>query len=225
MAIEKCKVKESNIRVVEDTYGGNTYYVTLPGKNMREQALCFRPLKKQPAIRCTQQAGWDTSHLGTGACKLHGGCVDGVKITTGKYSRATKMRLNDNIQKYLDGDRNILLSLDYELAATKAVLDEFLEKKFVDTDDDNYGSSFNKFVEIIGTLGTLVEKISKMETRNTMTAAQVMYLRATVLDLLMKYIPDANMRETAARELAMRMGGDIAVDNIRRSEYTLPKEV
>jgi hypothetical protein len=50
-----------------------------------------------------------------------------------------------------------------------------------------------------------------VENRNTLTAAQVLYLRATVADIIMKYLPDPFERERAAKEIANRMGGDMTV--------------
>ena len=70
-------------------------------------------------------------------------------------------------------------------------------------------------------MSNLVEKISKIDNRNALTAAQVLYLRATVADLLMKYLPDPQLREKAAKELAVRLGGDVEV-TMPRSEYSLP---
>lgn len=223
MSVPLANVRKSNIRVESDTVGGDTYFVKLPGRWETEKALCFRQMKNDHALRCTHEAGYGTDHVGTGACKYHGGNSVG-RITTGQHATKARMRLDGKIQQYLGQDRAKVLDLTYELAATRAVFQEFLEEKFPGTEDEEYGIALFRFNQMIGTLGTLVEKISKIENRNTLTAAQVLYLRATVTDLLLKYIPDPDVREQAVRELAIRMGGDVEVE-MSRSEYSLPGKV
>lgn len=221
--ILKTRVKQNNIRVEEGTAGGRTYYVILPGTR-EEKPICFRQIKKDPTMRCTNPAGYDTWHLGSGACKFHGGNNSNhPNITNGKTARISKMRLAADIDNYLNKDRATLLDLSYELAASRVMFREFLEERFPDPTSDEYGIALHRFTEIVGTIGSLVDKISKIENRNTLTAAQVMYLRATVADLLIKYIADPEERERAVRELATRMGGEIKQDvEMRRSEYSLP---
>jgi len=223
MSILKSKVKPSNIRSEEGTAGGRTYYVILPGTK-EEKALCFRQIKKDPTLRCTNPAGYDTWHNGSGACKFHGGNNSNhPNIVTGKKAVMTKMRLDDQIQAYLNDDRGKLLDLSYELAASRAMFNEFLNEKFPDPSSEDYGIALHRFTELIGTIGSLVDKISKIENRNSLTTAQVMYLRATVADLLIKYVTDPEGRERAVRELVSRMGGDVSHEmEMRRSEYTLP---
>jgi hypothetical protein len=83
-----------------------------------------------------------------------------------------------------------------------------------------YSDAFLKMQQLVGTLGNLAEKMSRIENRNTLTAAQVLYLRATVADLLMKYIQDPYDRDRAAKELASRMGGDVnQTIEMQGSEY------
>ena len=107
-------------------------------------------------------------------------------------------------------DREELLDLTYHLAATRVIFDEFIGD-YPNPDDEDYGLWFHRFTNLIGTMGTLVEKISKVDSRNSLTAAQVLYIRAILVDMFLKYIPDADMREQAIRELASRMGGDVQV--------------
>lgn len=216
-------------KVIDGTPGGKTYIVKIPGEKL-EKAICFRPLHHQEGMRCTNPAGYGTWHPGEGACKFHGGATENNgRISTGRTAKAARQRLAGDIQKYLDKDRSELLDLSYELAATKAIFDEFLDT-YPDLnamDEDSIGE-YNKWIyryqAMIQTLGGLVDKASRMENRNTLTAAQVLYLRATVADILMKYIKDPSDRDRAAKELAMRMGGDVEEDvEMRRSEFALPK--
>jgi hypothetical protein len=129
---------------------------------------------------------------------------------TGRKAVKTKNRLADQIDDYLNKDREDLLDLTYHLAATRVIFDEFIEG-YPDPEADDYGLWFHRFTNLIGTMGTLVEKISKVDARNSLTAAQVLYIRAVMVDMFLKYIPDPDLREQALRDLASRMGGDVEV--------------
>lgn len=204
------------VKVEEGTLGGDTYYVKRNG-DKEAKALCFRKLHGQPDKRCTHPAGYRTNHVGVGACSRHGGAEKRPYITTGKNAVKTKIRLAEKIDDYLHKSRDELLDLTDHLAATRAIFDEMMED-FPSPDDQNYGLWFGRFNAMITTLGTLVDKISRIDSRNTLTAAQVLYLRATMVDVMMKYIQDPGDRERAIRELASRMGGDVGVE-------MLPSEV
>jgi hypothetical protein len=222
MSVEFSKIRAGNIREEPGTPGGTTYFVKLPA-NREEKAICFRRMHKDHALRCTNPAGYKTWHVGTGACAFHGGNTSAnPNIRTGRTAFVTRTRLNDQIQEYLNQDRGKLLNLDYELATAKAIYAEMVSL-FPEPGDDNYGIWLNRFLNVIGSIGTLVEKISRTDARNTLTAAQVLLLRATVADLFSKYITDPNVRERAARELAARLGGEVAQNvDMRRSEVYLP---
>jgi hypothetical protein len=51
----------------------------------------------------------------------------------------------------------------------------------------------------------LVDNISKIESRNAITANQVLYLRATIANILVTWITDPSDRERAVKELTTRM--------------------
>lgn len=225
MAVVFSTIQPKNIRTEADTPGGVTYHIIMPGVKV-EKPICFRRIKKDPTgtLRCINPAGYDTWHLGTGACKFHGGANGAASsIKTGAHARIAKMRLSGTIDDYLHLDRDKLLNLDYELAASKAIFDEFMGE-FPDMTDDAYFPALHRFMDIVNLLSNLIEKISRVETRNTLTAAQVLYLRATVADLFMKYIPEPMMREKAAKELAARIGGDNIEIEMRPSEVRLMRD-
>jgi hypothetical protein len=215
-------VEEKQAKIVEirrGTIGGDTYLVRLPNNGKEPKAICYRKMKNQPTMRCTHEAGYRTSHLGTGACRFHGGADKTPTISTGINAKQTRLRLRDSIENYLNLSRDDLLDLTEHLAATRAIFDEFLEK-FPNPDDENYGLWFGRFNALIMTLGNLVDKISRIDSRNTLTAAQVLYLRATMVDILMKYIPDPDVRERVVKEIAVRMGGDMEL-TMRPSEVSM----
>lgn len=215
-------IAEKDAKVVEiqrGTIGGDTYLVRLPNNGREPKALCYRKMKNMPAMRCTHEAGYRTSHLGTGACRFHGGADKTPTITTGMTAVKTRLLLKDKIEGYLDKSRDELLDLTQHLAATRAIFDEFIEN-FPNPNDDEYGIWFMRFNALISTLGTLVDKISRIDSRNTLTAAQVLYLRATMVDVLLKYLPDPDSRERAVKEIALRMGGDMEL-SMRPSEISM----
>lgn len=214
MSIQRDKAKL--IRIDENTVGGNTNWVILPGWS-EARALCFRRLKGDKMQRCTRTAGDGTDHLGTGACKFHGGRnSQRPTITSGKYAIATKHRLQSQIETYLNQDRSQLLDMTRELASIKAILGEVINE-FPDTSAEDYGTWLFRFNSLVMTMSNLVEKVSRIDNRNTLTAAQVLYLRATIVDIMMKYLPDPDTRERVAVELAQRLGGNIEIE-MRPSE-------
>lgn len=228
LMIKHSSIPEKNIRVDKGTVGGDTYYITLP-KELDERALCFRRISTDHSMRCTNPAGYKTYHNGTGACAYHGGNAGeksaAAMVKTGRFSTATKMRLANSVQQYIAQDRAQLLDLTEQLAISKAIFDEFVEN-FPEPSAKEYGLQLNRFMSIISALGNLVEKMSRMDNRNTITTAQVLYLRATVADILMKYLKDPYDRERAAKELASRMGGEVnSTIDIKSSEVSMNAEV
>jgi hypothetical protein len=199
------------VEIEEGTSGGPTYWVTLRGET-EAKALCYRKSRHKDKsdsgkqYYCANVAGHETWHRGEGACKYHGGTA-GKPPTTGAKSVVAKRRLADDIQKYLEKDESKMMDLRYELAAVRILFQEFVEK-FPDVDDERYGIEVNRAMAMVGTIGSLVDKISRIEARNTLTASQVVYLRVTVADILMKYIMDPDRRDRAIRELVHRVGGE-----------------
>lgn len=201
------------VRKEKGTVGGNTFHVILPGK-IKSQPICLRQIHKVPGYYCTRTAGMGTDHVGSGACRKHGGCNNitaATKITTGRNAVSTRNRLAADVDIYLNMDRDKLLDLTSEFALLRAVLDEYMAQ-FPTPQEDHYYPAIDRLQSVIGTLGTLVDKMSKISNRSVLTTAQVLYLRATIVDIFMRYIDDPSMRERAVKELAIRIGGDISVE-------------
>ena len=189
------------IEYEEGTPGGTTFYITRGG---REVPLCFRSLPGRIGLKCANHAGKGTWHVGTGACRKHGGNA-GRPVTTGRNAHRARQRLKDQIDDYVEKDREELLSLDRQLAALKILFEEFVER-FPEPGSDKFSIELTRMTQMIQACGALVEKISRIETRNAITVAQVLYLRATIADILLKYVPD-DERERAVGELLQRLGG------------------
>ena len=119
----------------------------------------------------------------------------------------TQTELRRRIDEYIEsGDRDSMLDLTYELAALRVLFQELVEH-FPDPTDQKYTIQVSRAVTMIQATGSLVDKISKIQSRNNITAAQVMYLRAVVADILAKYLTDPDYRERAVKELMARVEG------------------
>lgn len=198
------------------TLGGDTYWVEHPNWKGEERALCYRKTKNvegyptpEPGSRCANLAGNRTWHKGEGACSRHGGSrgVNGKTITNGKGAKTARRHLKRRIDEYIEtGDREELLDLTYELAALRVLFQEVVEQ-FPDPKDKKYSIQVNRAVTMIQATGALVEKMSRIEARNNITTAQVIYLRVVVADILAKYITDISARERAVKELMSRVQG------------------
>lgn len=208
------KVEDLDIeKIHKGTPGGDTYYAKIGKRGLAP--YCLRPIvNSEGNLLCTNPAGYRTDHPGTGACMKHGGKNTEIaisNITNGRRAIATRNRLKDRIEEYLGQDRAQLLDLTKEFATMKVILDEYMTK-FPELGEDGYYRAVMTVQSVVGTLGTLVDKMSKVESRNALTAAQVLYLRATIVDLFVKYIDDLELRERALKELVVRMGGDVEIE-------------
>jgi glutamate mutase epsilon subunit len=117
-------------------------------------------------------------------------------------------RLKADIEKYMTQDKDKLMDLSVELATIRVLFQEFMGR-FPEPEDKNYGVELNRAISMVQATGSLVEKISKIESRNTLTAAQVLYLRVVIADILTKWIPDVRHRELAIADLNHRVAGGV----------------
>lgn len=151
---------------------------------------------------CAHRAGHDTDHVGEGACRRHGGMA-GRFSKHGKYAPVNEHRLYNRVVQYAQRDRPQLMDLTFELAATRVLIEEIVQH-FPEPDDDNmleYFSAIDRLQSMVGTVGSLLEKISRVEARSVLTAGEVMLLKAKIEAVLMRYIPDAQMRQLAFLDL------------------------
>lgn len=221
-------IRESEVLHVtaeKKTLGGDTFWIQHSDWPGEERALCYRKIRPSSKerndypedSRCSRQAGWGTSHLGEGACRTHGGADKAILSSSNgaKESKVLKTQLKRQIDEYIEsGDRDSMLDLTYELAAIRVLFQDLLEH-FPDPEDKTYTIQVNRAITMIQATGSLVDKISRIQTRTSITAAQVMYLRATVADILAKHIPDVTSRERAVKELVSRVGGGEGDQEIR----------
>lgn len=215
-----------SIRIVEGTLGGKTYHICHPKWAGEERAICFRPVKNIPGYEdrsgmfCERAAGHNTDHKGQGACRSHGGMNHAMVpfgVTDGGRSVMTVKHLRAKIDQYVATDRDQLMDLTFELASLRVMFEELIDI-FPDPTEREFSLYLDKAADLVNGIGSLVDRISKVESRNTITANQVLYLRATIADLFAKHITDTHTRELALRDLMNRIaGGDNTVVNEMRN--------
>ena len=203
------------VKEEEGTEGGKTYHVIFKNDPERKvKKICFRLSKSpdHPGERCSKSAGANTAHSGFGACSLHGGnnftTEANVMMKNGKSAYMTQSRLAGRINSYLNEDAEMQYDLTQELAAMRAIFQEFLDN--MNDPEDNrtgYNNDIIRASMLVGTISNTVEKISKINSRNTLTAAQAIYIRALIVDILVKYLKDPDERDRAVKELMSRFGG------------------
>lgn len=219
-----------DLKVEKFTPGGHTYWVETKEYPGYWQAFCYRPTveKRRVGKRCENAAGQGTDHLGTGACKFHGGNtylvkevadVLGVSVEKSpKYVRdvvqndAVMKGIKARVDAYMLVDNGALLDLTKELAISRALMETLMER--LDNMLADEESPLKNVLELakvmnmtIAGVGRTADSISKIQQRNTLTSAHIVYLRTVFADLLLKYIEDPDMREQALLTLSSRIGG------------------
>lgn len=204
----------TSIEREDGTLGGPTWWVRHPKWADQERAICFRPVKQIPGYEerhgglCERPAGWNTIHEGEGGCKTHSGNAGRPPIHGDRHT-ATDGRLRRRVDEYLAKNREQLMDLTFELATARQLFEEFIDT-FPQPGSQDYAASASRVLLMIQAIGSLVDKISRIENRNTITAAEVAYLRIIMADILVKWISDPRDREMAVKELMSRMPGDPA---------------
>ena len=202
------------VTIIKGTEGGDTFEVRMRG-SMDAKKLCYRSVNQLDGfgmkMKCASVAGAGTDHLGTGACQFHSG-NNVPSFKDGRLATVTRGQLASRIEKFKNQDQADLLDMSGELSTMKAIFEEFIET-FPSTEESSYGVHLERVTKMLSTIMRLVDNISKIESRNAITASQVIYLRAVLSDILMKYIEDPLKQKQAAQELVHRVGG--------RNEYAI----
>lgn len=194
------------VEIIENTPGGKTY-IFYDEEHDRKLPRCNRKIVNEDRT-CVKIAGWQTDHVGYGACIRHGGNAGRISNTADRrFAFMARSRLKQKMDLLL-GDMDALLDLSKELAAAKAIADEIIEN-FPETDDDNFSIMLARFTNVLKALATVTDKISLIKSRNALTTAQVMYVRAAIVDVFVKHIQDPKVREQAVNDLVFRLGGGV----------------
>lgn len=163
--------------------------------------MTFCGAKTRAGGDCRRPAGWGTSHVGQGRCKLHGGKA-GAPIKTGRYSLTHRKSLEAKALAFA-ADPNPA-DLTGELSLMRALLQDYLDR-FTDNTRLPY-EDIARLFEMIEAISRLVERIAKMLNATALTQAEVQYLQARIADLLSAYVPDPSDRARFIAELAESIG-------------------
>lgn len=199
----------TRIEMEEGTIGGATYYVRHPKWNDEERAICFRPTRWKrydddgnpfPVEHCERPAGMATQHEGQGACKTHGGGPRNNGIN-GMRADVAVRQMKSRVEEYKKLGMAQLLDLSEQLAAARVVFEDMIDM-FPDSDHDDWFIYVDRLMKLIDSIAKVADKISKMESRNAITINQILYLRARIADILVKWIKDPDDIDFAIADLA-----------------------
>lgn len=132
---------------------------------------------------CKNPAGFRTHHPGEGKCYLpgHGGCSIGRPLIHGRYAKGLHGRLGKKIQEHLN-DPNPL-DLRPELAVLRARI-SFVTEQLDEADNLPTAEQSESLLLVIGGIQKLADTISKIQSREALTANESMYLLVTLADVL-----------------------------------------
>ena len=167
---------------------------------------------------CRRPAGWGTAHVGTGHCKLHGGCATGRPPITGRYSVVHRRSLAEKMATMAADPTPG--ELWQELSLQRALLDEYLARF-----PDGQAMPADDIERLFGwleSIGKQTERIHKIMAQTALTVAEVNYLQAVLADLLKRYISE-DKRRRFMEELAHITGNPLfdgrLSDTVIRAEH------
>ncbi len=125
---------------------------------------CGRPTRGAEAKgpHCTRPAGWGTDHVGSGACKLHGG---NKPIKHGRFSEVARERLGERYDRWRADPE--LASIDGEIAILRGLMERQIEGE---GSPDDVADMAERVVRAVDILLKHREKFGiTMETLNRVT--------------------------------------------------------
>lgn len=111
-------------------------------------------------------------------------------MTTGRYAKVTKNRIIEAMEQHRN-DPNVL-NLVPELAMLRGSLEVFIagtDKK--EMSDKTIGL----ILKTIDSIGNMVDKIDKIQSRQTLTAASARLLMLRAVDIAKLYIPEEKVSD------------------------------
>lgn len=144
------------------------------------RAVCGAKTRKDGSP-CQRPAGWGTQHVGTGRCKLHGGC------STGPISRYNKVKgqLAERMARHeLDPDPANLIP---ELTLMRSMLEGWLELHEADQAQAIPGA-----VTLTENIRKIVNTIHQMQTRELITAREYDVALTELTRIIVEEVRDAD---------------------------------
>jgi len=136
---------------------------------------------------CQRPAGSGTKHLGTGRCRRHGGNnTNEHSITTGRYSVSKRKVFKEKLDRFYEYGNPF--DLREEIAYLRTLMQDMIDK----IDDPNMehvsAKDIDSFRGLIDDIGKTAERYSRIVNSTALTAAEIVYFEARILDLIGKYI-------------------------------------
>lgn len=150
---------------------------------------------------CGNPAGARTSHKGEGKCYKHGGASNGAPLKHGRYAYSIHGKLGDKIRKHMENPNP--LDLSPELALLRARI-EFLTDEISKTDAKPTPSETSMMLLLVQGIQKVADTISKIQTREVLTAREVEYLLHTLVDILKGWDGKTFNADACALELQCR---------------------
>ena len=131
---------------------------------------------------CSLKAGLGTSHQGKESCKYHE--RGSPAITTGRYATVTRNRIIDAMEQYRN-DPDVL-NLIPELAMLRGSLEVFVAGTNKNETSDK---TISLILRTVDSIGSMVDKIDKIQSRQVLTAASARLLMLRAVDIAKLYVP------------------------------------
>lgn len=176
MAYTQSDLSSKHTRILSKirSFGVPTYWI-----NTEPTCLC----RTSSLDYCSLKAGFGTSHLGTESCKYHE--RGSYNFTTGRYATVTKNRIIDAMEQYRnDPDA---LNLTPELAMLRGSLEVFIADTHKKEMSDK---TIGLILKAIDSIGSMVDKIDKIQSRQVLTAASARLLMLRAVDIAKLYISE-----------------------------------
>jgi predicted house-cleaning noncanonical NTP pyrophosphatase (MazG superfamily) len=120
----------------------------------------------------------------------------------------SKKSLQERITSFMVDNEST--NLMHELSTQRAMMQIMVEWMTDEADSENLPDMLEKIIKLNDVIGRQAERISTIEQRHALTAGQVLYLQAVVIDILKTYIEDPRKLERATYDLADRLGFSVA---------------
>lgn len=158
--------------------------------------------------RCKHYAGHGTDHTGTGRCRSHTLEEQAHISRSSRHSRKLKEELRRKIEA--QQNRSDAMNLAGELAVQRALLEQMVEELYNEevVEPGQLMNAATTIIRLADVVGKQVERINVIDSRNALTASQVLYIQAAIAELFTKYILEPDRRERAVMELASMLGTD-----------------
>lgn len=169
-------------------------------------------------IRCANLAGANTDHNGYGACHIHQFQPKLIGLKTARDATKRRESLTRRIEEYASDPNR--LDLGRELGTQRTMLEAMVEQLAALLDMDDIGEDTTRrsivrlqeqIVRLSDLVGRQVERIVTIDQKHALSAGQVLYLQAVVIDVLNRWIENPTRRDMAARDLMERLGSGSAL--------------